>query len=65
MMHPRQTLPYETIIRRVWNAHDQNADEHRIQVYVHHLRQKIESDPRQPQFITTVHGVGYRFETGE
>jgi two-component system, OmpR family, response regulator ResD len=28
---------------------------------VKNLRQKIESDPREPRYIVTVHGVGYRF----
>ena len=32
-----------------------------IDVHVRHLREKIESDPREPQLILTVRGVGYRF----
>ncbi len=32
-----------------------------IDVHVRHLREKLESDPREPEFIHTVRGVGYRF----
>ena len=36
--------------------------ERTIDVHVKNLRQKIEADPRNPQHIKTVYGVGYRFE---
>jgi DNA-binding response OmpR family regulator len=32
-----------------------------IDVHVRHLREKLERDPRDPQFVLTVRGVGYRF----
>lgn len=32
-----------------------------IDVHVHHLRQKIEADPKNPRYVKTVWGVGYRF----
>jgi DNA-binding response OmpR family regulator len=32
-----------------------------IDVHVRHLREKLEPDPRAPEFILTVRGVGYRF----
>ncbi len=34
-----------------------------INVHVHNLRNKIEPEPRSPQFILTVYGMGYRFTT--
>jgi two-component system alkaline phosphatase synthesis response regulator PhoP len=33
-----------------------------VHVYVSHLRGKIEKDPKNPLYIQSVHGVGYRFE---
>ena len=36
-------------------------DENAIMVYVNRLRQKIEEDPSNPQYIQTVRGLGYRF----
>jgi DNA-binding response OmpR family regulator len=35
--------------------------ERTIDVHIKNLRAKIESDPKEPQFIETVYGVGYRF----
>jgi DNA-binding response OmpR family regulator len=32
-----------------------------IDVHIRHLREKIEPDPREPAYIFTVRGVGYRF----
>ena len=34
-----------------------------IDVHVRHLREKLERDPREPEFILTVRGVGYRFRS--
>jgi two-component system alkaline phosphatase synthesis response regulator PhoP len=36
--------------------------ERTIDVHVKNLRQKIEADPRNPQHIKTVYGLGYKFE---
>ena len=36
-------------------------DENAIMVYVNRLRQKIEDDPSEPQYIQTVRGLGYKF----
>ncbi|NIR52530.1 response regulator transcription factor [candidate division KSB1 bacterium] len=36
-----------------------------IDVHVHHLRQKIERDPKNPKYIKTVWGVGYRFASSK
>jgi two-component system phosphate regulon response regulator PhoB len=33
-----------------------------IDVYVRRLREKIEADPRQPRYLKTMRGIGYRFE---
>jgi DNA-binding response OmpR family regulator len=35
-----------------------------IDVHVRHLREKIEADPRNPEYVLTVRGVGYRFRDG-
>jgi DNA-binding response OmpR family regulator len=37
------------------------ADERTINVHISHIREKIEPDPAQPQYIKTVRGVGYAF----
>ena len=35
--------------------------ERTIDVHIRHLREKLEPDPRQPEYLFTVRGVGYRF----
>ena len=39
-----------------------NGDSHTVDVHIRWLREKIEADPSAPKRITTVRGVGYRFE---
>jgi DNA-binding response OmpR family regulator len=36
-----------------------------IDAHVKNLRQKIETDPREPRYLLTVHGMGYKFSAGE
>jgi DNA-binding response OmpR family regulator len=54
-------LTHEWILTEVWGW--QYADEtDYLRVYVHHLRKKIEKNPRNPHYILTEHGLGYRFQ---
>jgi len=41
------------------------AYERTIDVHIKNLRAKIEPDPRHPQYIETVYGVGYRLRPGD
>jgi len=43
---------------------DRSSTERTIDVYVVNLRRKIEIDPRRPELLLTVHGVGYRLTSG-
>jgi DNA-binding response OmpR family regulator len=40
---------------------DAEAFERAIDAHIKNLRRKIERDPRHPQYLLTVHGVGYKF----
>ena len=52
---------FEQILDNVWGAgYEDNSDY--VHVYVSRLRQKIEADPRQPRYLLSERGVGYRFE---
>lgn len=53
-------LPPETIYRAIWGSNGE-ADLKQVKWYVWRLRQKIEADPRNPQFICTERGRGYYF----
>jgi DNA-binding response OmpR family regulator len=58
---PRQVLNRDRLLELVWgSAH--YIDPSTVTVHVRRVREKIEEDPAQPRFITTVWGVGYRFE---
>jgi two-component system, OmpR family, response regulator VicR len=57
--HPGKALSPETIYSQVWS--NQYGDITAVAVYVQRLRKKIEADPSAPQYIETVHGMGYRF----
>ncbi|MEO6143132.1 MAG: response regulator transcription factor [Dermatophilaceae bacterium] len=50
------------LIDRVWGS-DYVGDTKTLDVHVKRLRAKIEPDPASPQFIVTVRGLGYKFET--
>ncbi len=57
-----RVLTRETLIDRVW-GHDYVGDTKTLDVHVKRLRAKIEDDPSAPQRITTIRGLGYRFES--
>jgi two-component system, OmpR family, response regulator RegX3 len=50
------------LIDRVWGS-DYVGDTKTLDVHVKRLRAKVEPDPASPQFIVTVRGLGYKFET--
>jgi DNA-binding response OmpR family regulator len=57
---PGRVFTREALLRGLWG--DSAYREPRtIDVHVRHLREKLERDPREPDFIFTVRGVGYRF----
>ena len=58
---PGQVFTRDLLLERVWN-YEFLGDSRLVDVAVQRLRAKIEDDPRNPQRITTVRGVGYRFE---
>jgi DNA-binding response OmpR family regulator len=59
VQHPRQVLTREQIFERVWGSW---GDRSAVSIYVRKLRDKLEVDPRRPQLLITVWGVGYRFD---
>jgi len=59
MENPNQVFTKKQIYRQVWEQdfHDDNS----VMVYINHLREKIEDDPKAPSYIQTVWGIGYKF----
>jgi two-component system, OmpR family, response regulator MtrA len=58
---PGQVFTRELLLERVWN-YEYLGDSRLVDVAVQRLRAKIEDDPGHPTLISTVRGVGYRFE---
>ena len=58
--HRGETLARDKLLREVWGYQSAPATR-TVDVHVAWLRQKIEPDPKEPQWIVTVHGLGYRF----
>jgi DNA-binding response OmpR family regulator len=59
---PRQVFSREQLLRQVWGSSSEWQSDATITEHVRRLRRKIEDDPDRPRWVTTVRGVGYRFE---
>jgi DNA-binding response OmpR family regulator len=59
---PRQVFSRAQLLHAVWDSSPAFQDPATVTVHVRRLRAKIEIDPLSPRWITTVFGVGYRFE---
>ena len=59
---PRQVFSRADLLRDVWQSSPDWQDPATVTVHVRRIRNKIEADPENPRWITTVWGVGYRFE---
>jgi DNA-binding response OmpR family regulator len=58
--HPRRVFSRDQLMDRVW-GYTTALDTGTVTVHIRRLREKIESDPSQPQLLETVWGIGYRF----
>lgn len=61
---PGKAYSREDLLERVW-GYDFAGDSRIVDVYIRKLREKIELDPANPDYVQTVWGVGYRFKAGE
>ncbi len=59
---PRQVFSRRQLLAQVWDSAPEYQDAATVTVHVGRLRQKLERDPENPRWITTLWGVGYRFE---
>jgi DNA-binding response OmpR family regulator len=57
---PGRVFSRRMLLEALWKSADYR-DPRTIDVHVRHLREKLETEPRTPQYILTVRGVGYRF----
>ncbi|MGH2593218.1 MAG: response regulator [Anaerolineae bacterium] len=61
MRNKGAALSRDLLLTQVW-GYDYVGDSHTVDVHIRWLREKVEDDPSEPKRITTVRGVGYRFE---
>ncbi len=60
---PRVAFSRAQLLERVWGP-NWFGDDHLVDVHVSNLRRKLADDPRDPDFVCTVRGVGYRMGPG-
>ena len=58
--HPGRVYSRATLLERVWGD-SAYRDPRTVDVHIRHLREKLERDPKTPELVQTVRGVGYRF----
>jgi len=59
--HPGKVYTRDQLLERIW-GYDYAGDTRTVDVHVRHLRQKIEKDPSNPEYIETLRGIGYRMK---
>jgi len=59
--HPGRVYTRDMLLDRIWGD-SAFRDQRTIDVHIRHLREKLESDPKNPEYLLTVRGVGYRFK---
>ena len=60
MSYPRRVWSREQLIEQVWGV-DFLGDTKTVDVHIRWLREKLEIEPSQPEYVITVRGFGYRF----
>jgi len=63
LKHEGELVPRQRMLDAVWGA-DYFGTDRTVDNFINRLRTKMEDDPKEPRFITTVRGVGYRFSRG-
>ena len=64
LMHPGRAFSREQLLEEVW-GHQHYVSPRTVDVHVRRLRERIEEQPEDPRYLTTVRGFGYRFEALE
>jgi len=61
MLNSNQALSREKIFDEIW-GYNEYGDINTVTVHVRKIREKVEIDPSQPEYIETVWGIGYKFK---
>ena len=59
--HGQRPVPREELLEKVWGYRKaENIETRTVDIHIAKLRRKIEDDPKQPRFLLTIRGEGYR-----
>ena len=61
---PGRVFTRDMLLTRIWGD-SAYRDPRTVDVHIRHLREKLETDAKEPEYIFTVRGVGYRFRDEE
>ncbi|MTI71145.1 MAG: response regulator transcription factor [Firmicutes bacterium] len=59
--NPKQVLTRNNILEKIFDTDGEFIDNNTLSVYIRRLREKIEDDPSNPDYILTVRGIGYKW----
>jgi len=59
--HPGRVYSRQQIMRQLWDNADFYGDTRSVDTHILHIRKKTEPEPKNPRYIQTVRGVGYKF----
>lgn len=59
--YPGKVFSRDELLEKIW-GYEYPGDTRTVDVHIRHLRQKMEKDPANPEYIETLRGVGYRFK---
>lgn len=62
--HPGRVLSREALLEQIWGGSG-HRDPRTIDVHIRHLREKLEADSKEPEYLHTVRGAGYHFRGDE
>jgi DNA-binding response OmpR family regulator len=61
---PGRVFTRDMLLTRIWGD-SAYRDPRTVDVHIRHLREKLEADAKEPEYVFTVRGVGYRFRDEE
>jgi len=62
--HPNRVFSRQELYERVWGA-DGEHDDNTVMVHIYRIRERIERNPAEPEYLVTVRGIGYKLVRGD
>jgi len=62
LQHAGEAVERQKLFSEVWDT-KYTVDTRTLDVHISWLREALEEDPRRPQFLKTIRGIGYRLDT--